>query len=136
MRKNVKKYLGEILLVFSSLAFAFEWYFIRNIFDSGFSTFDIIFIRAAGSLLILLIILPLFIRKFFHFEKVSRSDLKYFMLLGFITTTVHIFFNLALKYTTVANTLIILYLSVFWSIILGFIFLKEKSSIKKIFSFN
>ena len=60
MKANIKKYIGEILLVLSALAFSFEWFFIRGLSKQGFSVFDITFIRMTGALLVLLIILPIF----------------------------------------------------------------------------
>lgn len=130
LRKN--KYLGEIILIASSLSFSFEWFFIRNLSSRGYSTFDITFIRAFGALLLLSIILPLFFRSVFDFKKINKSDLKYFIALGFIAVLTNALFNLAFKYTTVANVLIILYLSVFWGILFGFLFLREKSTVRKI----
>lgn len=132
MKKTIKKYFGEMALVLSSLSFSFEWFFIRNLSNQGYSTFDITFIRAFGALLLLSIILPIFFKKIFNFKKISKSDLKFLLLLGFIAIITNVLFNLAFKHSTVANVLIILYLSVFWGILFGFILLKEKSSTKKI----
>jgi len=132
MKYFVNKYTGEIFLVLSSLAYAFEWFFIRNLSNHGYSTFDITFIRAFGALLILLIILSIFFRSVLSFDTVSKSDIKYFALMGIIAVLTNVLMNLAFVYTSVANVLIIMYLSVFWSIIFGFIFLKEKSSVRKI----
>lgn len=133
MRDNIKKYIGEIILILSSLSFSFEWFFIRNLSSRGFSTFDITFVRAFGALILLSIILPIFFKDIFSFKKINKSDLKYFAVLGFIAVITNVLYNLAIKYTTVANVLFILYLSVFWGLLFGFIFLKEKSSAKKIF---
>lgn len=132
MKDNLKKYTGELILILSSLSFSFEWFFIRNLSIRGYSTFDITFIRAFGALLLLSIILPIFFKDIFNFKKINKSDLKYFAILGFIAVITNALFNLAFKHTTVANVLIILYLSVFWGMLFGFIFLKEKSSAKKI----
>ena len=52
--------------------------------------------------------------------------------MGFIAVLTNVLFNLAFTYTTVANVLMVLYLSVFWGILFGFLFLKERSLIKKI----
>ncbi len=120
------------MLVLSSLAFSFEWFFIRNLSSMGYSAFDIAFVRAFGALLLLSVILPIFFKDIFNFKKISRSDLKYFTIMGFIAVLTNVLFNLAFTYTTVANVLMVLYLSVFWGILFGALFLKERSSIKKI----
>ncbi len=132
MKENLRKYIGEIMLVLGSVSFSFEWFFIRNLSSSGYSTFDITFIRAFGALIVLSVILPTFFREALDFKKISKSDLKYFTILGFVAILTNILFNLAFQYTTVANVLVILYLSVFWGILFGILFLKEKSSVKKI----
>ena len=132
MKKKILRYWGELVLILSSLAFSFEWYFIRGLYSQGYSTFDITFIRALGALLVLSFILPIFFKNVFDFKKINKKDLKYFILIGIITVITNILFNLAFKHTTVANTLIILYLSVFWGVIFGFLFFKEKSSAKKL----
>lgn len=132
MKAKLKKYSGELILILSSLVFSFEWFFIRNLSSRGYSTFDIVFIRAFGALLVLSIILPIFFKGIFSLKKIKKSDLGYFAVLGFIAVITNSLFNLAIKYTTVANVMMILYLSVFWGIIFGFIFLKEKSSVKKV----
>lgn len=132
MRDNIKKYIGEIILILSSLSFSFEWFFIRKLSSKDFSTFDITFIRAFGALILLSIILPIFFKDIFSFKKINKPDLKYYAILGFIAVITNVLYNIALKYATVANVLIILYLSVFWGILFGFIFLKEKSSAKKV----
>ena len=49
-----------------------------------------------------------------------------------IAVVSNVIYNLAFIYTTVANVQLILYLSVFWGILFGFLFLKEKLIIKKI----
>jgi len=132
VKAKIKKYSGELILILSSLVFSFEWFFIRNLTSRGYSTFDIVFVRAFGALLLLSIILPIFFRGVLNFKKINKSDLGYFVSLGFIAVITNSLFNLALKYTTVANVMMLLYLSVFWGIIFGFIFLKEKSSIRKV----
>lgn len=132
MKENIKIYIGEIILVLSALAFSFEWFFIRGLSKQGFSVFDITFVRATGALFILSIILPIFFKKVFDFKKINKSDIKYFIILGLIAVVSNVIYNLAFIHTTVANVQIILYLSVFWGIIFGFLFLKEKLVIKKI----
>lgn len=132
MKKLTKQYLGEFFLILSALSFSFEWFFIRKLSFEGFGPIDIVFIRALFAAIILAVILPLLNRNFFNFKKINRHEFKYIFILSCVVITSGLFFNWAIKTTSVANTLIILYLSVFWGMILGFLFLGEKSTGKKI----
>lgn len=132
MKELAKEYLGEFFLLLSALSFSFEWFFIRELSKNGLQPIDIVFIRALFAAIILAVILPLANKHFFNFKKINRHEFKYIFILSGVVVFSGIFFNSAIRATSVANTLIILYLSVFWGMIFGFLFFGEKSNKKKI----
>ncbi|MFA6519945.1 MAG: DMT family transporter [Candidatus Paceibacterota bacterium] len=127
-----RRYAGELFLVLSALSFSFEWYFIRVLANNGFSTFDIVFGRAFGSLLIMICCLPFFYTRIVSSKEKIRKNYIFIFVLGCIAMLSNTLYNIALQLTTVANTQVILYLCVFWGILFGSLFLKEKSSHKKV----
>ncbi len=132
MRAASRRYAGELFLVLSALTFSFEWYFIRVLANNGFSTFDIVFGRAFGSLLIMACCLPFFYTRIVSSKEKIKKNFIFILVLGGIAMLSNTLYNLALQLTTVANTQIILYLCVFWGILFGSLFLNEKSSTRKI----
>lgn len=132
MKNMAKKYYGEFLFVLMALVFSFEWFFIRKLSFHGFSAIDITFGRASFSFLILFVIFFKSAKHLFKPRNLRKQESKYIIALGLVTVCSGVFFNLAIKLTTVSNTLIILYMSVFWGIIFGVLFLGEKTTIKKV----
>lgn len=132
MKRIYKKYFGELLLVLSALSYSFEWLFIRNLFESGYTGTDITFAKAFFATLVLLCFFLIFKRKNFSKLKLTKPQWLYVLLLGLASFFANIGFSNAIKQTSVANVLVIIYLAVFWTFIFGVVFLKEHFSYKKL----
>lgn len=132
MKKLYKKYFGEILIAISALAYSFEWFFIRNLRDLWYKSIDITFIKLFVSAIIILLFYSLFKRKVYKKNKLKKKDYSLLLLLSILAIFWNTFFNEAITKTSIANVMVILYLSVFWTFLISIFFLKEKFNIKKI----
>lgn len=131
MKKIYKKYWGEFLLVLASLSYSFEWYFIRDLSENGFSALEITLWRLFFASLIILLFFLFFDRKSLKLKTVRKNDFKLLFLFTLLAISANIAFNTAIINTSVSNVLILIYLWVFWWFLFGVLFFKEKASIKK-----
>lgn len=132
MKRLYKKYFGEFLLVLGALSYSFEWLFTRNLFKSGYTSFEITFAKMFFAMLALILFFLLFKQK--TFKKIKWKKMPWFYLLllglgGLLSTTA---FNNAINHTSVSNVLMLAYLAVFWNFIFGVLFLKEHFSYHKL----
>lgn len=132
MKKLYKKYFGEFLLVLSAFSYTFEWLFIRNLFDAGYTGLEITFAKAFFAVVILFVFLFFFQPKTLQF-KLKQSLWLYLLLIGIIGFFSNVAFNDAIQNTSVANVLVIVYFSIFWTFFFGVFFLKEHFSYRKMF---
>jgi hypothetical protein len=112
-------------LVLAALSYSFEWYFIRNLWEYNYSAFEITFGRTFFAWIIILLFFLIFKRDFFKIKiwwiKNWWVIFMFVILAIFANTSI----NYALKITSVANVIIITYLSVFWWYLLGIIFFNK-----------
>jgi drug/metabolite transporter (DMT)-like permease len=132
MNRIYKKYFGELLLVASALFYSFEWLFIRNLFENVYTGTDITFAKAFFSVIILFVFFLVFRTRNISKIKLTKPQWLYVLLLGLASLFANIGLTNAIKHTSVANVLTIIYLAVFWTFIFGVFFLNEHFSYKKL----
>lgn len=132
MKKLYKKYFWEILIAIAALSYSFEWFFIRNLRDLWYKSIDITFVKLFVSAMIIVIFYSFFDRKVYKKNKLKKKDYSLLLVLSILAIWWNTFFNEAITHTSIANVMVILYLSVFWTFLLSLFFFKEKFSIKKI----
>lgn len=131
MKDIYKKYWWEFLLVLASLSYSFEWYFVRNLSENGFSSLEITFWRLFFAALIIFFFFLFFDRESLKFKTTRKSDLKLLCIFTLLAILANTAFNTAITNTSVANVLILIYLWIFWWFLFGVLFFKEKASIRK-----
>ena len=131
MKKNDSR--GELLLVFGVLSFTFEWYFVRQIGNLGFTSLDAVFGRLFYSLAFFSLAYAawkLFSKKPAESAPAPLTGREKLIigLMGADAVATNFLFNYSVQKTSVANALVLFYTSVFWGAFLGYLFYREKIS--------
>ncbi|MCT4591923.1 MAG: DMT family transporter [Candidatus Gracilibacteria bacterium] len=132
MQKIYKKYFGELMLVLSSLSYSFEWYFIRNLGENGYTSLEITIGRSFLASTIIGLFFFIFNKDFFKTSHIKNKDWLFLLISGINVIIANLSFNTAIQKTSVANVLTIIYLSIFWGFILEILIFKESVNFKKI----
>ena len=123
-----KELLGSVFAALSVMAYAFEWWFIRQLGGFGISGFLLLaLLFSAGFLILMFGLFSKKLRKSF-----PKNGKKWLFLFGVVDVLAFSFFFLALLDISVVKTLLWSGLSTFYVLLLSPIFLKEKITGKKI----
>lgn len=133
MREIYKKYMWEILLALAALSYSFEWYFLRGLNEVWYSSLEITFGKIAIAVFILILFFSLFRREYLKPSNVSKRDY-WLLFLSWMNLLVGSYlYTEAINNTSVATTLTLAYLWVFWWLFVWVVFFKDKFSFNRLF---
>jgi len=135
LKKIYRKYFWEFILVLAGISYSFEWYFVRTAKENDFSSLEVVFWRLLFSMIFISLFIFTLKKKQLKLKRLMKKDLFLLFILWLFTILGNWLFNSAVSFTNIANTLVIMYLSIFWTVLFGWIFLKEKFTLRKIIYF-